>query len=121
MDDFDQLSLLPRLDPPTTGYIYALVGKFNTAVKFGYTNNTRRRGGEYRDGTMLCYWPGSRADEEHIHRELEPWRLEHNREWYRMTPEILNFLVNKCIQGPFPAGLRRLHRLQRDLGWGDAA
>lgn len=116
-----QLSLLPQLDRPTTGYVYALLGTFNTAVKFGYTKNPRRRGGEYRDGSMICWWPGTQDDERHIHNELDPWRLEHNREWYRMTPEILHFLVNKCIFGSFPAGLRRLQRLQQDLGWGDAA
>jgi hypothetical protein len=113
-----QLSLLPDLTR-RSGYVYAVLSTFSTAIKFGYTTNPRRRGGEYRDGVMLCYWPGDRADEGRIHDQLEPWRLQHNREWYQVTPEIVWFLVNKCLEGNFPRGLRLLRTIQRDMGWGE--
>lgn len=115
-----QLSFFPNLTQ-RSGYIYAVISNYSTAIKFGYTANPRRRGGEYRDGVMLCHWPGDLADEQRIHDQLAPWRLHDNREWYQVTPEIVWFLVNKCLEGNFPRGLRRLRNIQADLGWDDAA
>jgi hypothetical protein len=111
-DDHRQMALFPSPGDEKRGYLYAGVSHMRTTVKFGYTSRPpRRRGGELRDFDLLCYWPGDRYDEQRVHRELEPWRVLGNQEWYALTPEIHAFLVQKCQEGNFPRGLRILRNL----------
>jgi hypothetical protein len=72
--------------PAFAGVIYFL--KIGPYIKIGHTKNLHRRLRAYPPQTqVLASHPGSRDDEQELHRQFAAFR-ESGREWYMDVPEI---------------------------------
>lgn len=77
-----------------TGYVYA-VGA-DDLVKIGWSGNPKRRFESIRTGNaghcrLLGYIPATMAQEQELHKLLEPWRVR--REWFTRSPAVEYFLA----------------------------
>lgn len=80
----EQLSLLPvELDGAKPGVVYVMTDGY--LLKIGYTTRgIRQRSGELR-ARVVCFWPGSRADEKAYHAQFARWNV--GGEWFRVPDE----------------------------------
>ena len=72
--------------PDDEGFIYIL--RVGGCYKIGWTSDLKRRMKQYHpDTTLMCVYPGTRADEKKLHKR---WghHLRHGREWFVLAPEI---------------------------------
>lgn len=68
--------------------------RHNGLVKAGWTKDLFARLKAYGPGTeVLCHYPGTRADETHLHRQLRP-ALAKGREWYHDGDLVALFVQN---------------------------
>lgn len=90
------------------------VAKTKNFVKIGYSTNVKRRINQLQSANpepveLVDSIPGTLELERSIHDKLSPYRCEGGNEWYRMTPEVVNFVNN--IHG---LGIMRLLENKRD-------
>lgn len=72
--------------------------KLNGLVKMGWSSKLRSRLKSYgADVEILCHFPGSRADETLLHRQLRPY-LAKGREWYEDCPLIRDVIAGYIKQ-----------------------
>ena len=72
-------------------------------IKIGSTVNLGRRlrslKSEFGEHKLLCFQPGTPADEKALHAKWRPHRA-HGREWYHPAPEILDWInENRMVLG----------------------
>lgn len=73
--------------------------KTGSFVKIGYTTNVARRLGQLQSANpepleLIDSIPGTLAVERSIHEKLSPYRSEGGNEWYKLTPEVTEFVNN---------------------------
>lgn len=62
------------------GHLYFV--RVGNMIKLGWSSKLRARLKQYgASAEVLCHWPGTRADETALHRQLRP-QLARGREWY---------------------------------------
>lgn len=93
-------------------YVYFISA--GDAVKIGKAANPKRRLAQLRSGNlhqleMLGAMKAERNTESEIHRMFDDSRI--NGEWFRLTPEIRQFIAEKSE--PIPEDGRNRHKLDR--------
>lgn len=82
-------------DQGGTGVIYFI--RHNGLVKAGWTSNFFNRLKSYGPGAeVLCHYPGTRADETALHRQLRP-ALAKGREWYH-DGDLVALFVKHAVE-----------------------
>lgn len=76
--------------PPTKGTIYFL--RSGPHIKIGWTSNLNKRMRAHApDSVLLATCPGTRKDENRLHRRFAVHRT-HGREWYALVPPLLEHI-----------------------------
>lgn len=88
-----------RRKPAAMGEIYYV--RVNELIKVGWTTKLADRIRAYGpEAELLANYPGTRADEAALHRQLTPSRYR-GREWYSDTPILQAFIAEAVAQhGP---------------------
>lgn len=77
-------------DAPREGTVYFL--RSGGHIKIGWTSDLAKRMRTYPpDSTLLAHHPGTRKDEQCLHRKFAVHRT-HGREWYTLSPVILEHI-----------------------------
>lgn len=83
-------------DPNQEGHIYIL--RVGGCYKIGWTSNLKNRMRSYHpDTTLMCVYPGTRADEKKLHKKWAHY-LRNGREWFMLAPEIDRHIEQKIKQ-----------------------
>lgn len=101
--------------PPTEGTIYYL--RSGGYYKIGWTANLEQRMKGYPPDTLLlATHPGTKKDENGIHRRFAHL-LSHGREWFPLAPEIQDHIARViATHGPPPAVDFTARRATRAVG-----
>ena len=76
----------------TDGHLYAV--RQGELIKIGWSREVSARVRGYGAGVeVLAVWPGTRADETALHRQLRP-ALAKGREWYADGPILADFIAS---------------------------
>lgn len=89
--DARKVKAIERRKPTSVGEIYFV--RIDDLVKVGWTSKLADRIRSYGPkAELLVNYPGTRADEAALHRQLTPARFK-GREWYRETDIIQAFIA----------------------------
>jgi len=92
-----------RKATPVDGFVYIIRPSNGGYIKIGWTSDLNRRMREYApDTTILGVKPGTRKDENKLHKKFAHLRT-HGREWYPLAPQILEearYMVAKHGEPP---------------------
>lgn len=97
--DARKIKAVERRKPSSTGQIYYV--QLDGIIKVGWTTILAERIRSYGPkAVLLANYPGTRADETALHRQLAPVRFK-GREWYSDGPIIRDFIARAIEQhGP---------------------
>lgn len=82
------------------GFVYFIASPETGRVKIGYTSkspDSRLRNLQTGSPTplrLMCFQPGTKADEAHLHEVLSPYRL--HGEWFEATDLVIYVMALVC-------------------------